>query len=246
MNAVIAGHDSVEGYLFKCPVCGTILKDRPWTCPNCQSLLSSYRTDLFSEVESPKVMIDLLGVVLDMLGALGPYLKEKAGVVLDPARVTDYDFDCDLGFDRQLIFSAFKDHELHKSIGTYEKVEDALRLLQTRCHPKAYTGVVDKPEIVSITNAVIRNLGLSGSALTYKKPTIYDAHVLFDDCVAVHRQFQRDGFGGLQYLIDRPYNQQKAYDPVWDKVIRVSSLYDGVVDMFRRFGWPVPEVCSDA
>lgn len=246
MNAVVAGHDAVDGYLFKCPVCGTILKGRPWVCPNCQSVISSYRTDIFGDIESPKVLIDLHGVVLDMLGALALYLKENNGVVLDPASVTDYDFDCDLGFDRGLIFSAFRDPTLHLSIGIYEGAEQAIRLLKTRCYPRAYTGVVDNPEIVAITNAVIRRLGLSSESLPYKKPTVYDANVLFDDCTAVHRQFMRDGFGGLQYIIDRPYNQPKNYDPVWERTIRVKSLQEGVADMFRRFGWPMPEVNSSA
>lgn len=246
MNAVIAGYSKSDGYLFKCPVCGTILSDHPWICPNCEAVIDSYRMDIFGSIDVPKVCVDLHGVVLDMTGALVPYLKEKAGVTFDPTRVTDYDFDCDIGFDRQLIFAAFKDPALHSTVGTYERAEEAIRMLKTRCHPRAYTGVVDNHEVVTIMNATIRRLGLSGESLSYKKPTIYDANVLFDDCVAVHRQFVRDGFGGLQYLIDRPYNQPKGYDHVWARVIRVSSFYDGVVDMFRRFGWPLPEVNSSA
>lgn len=243
MNAVVAGFKPAKGYLFKCPVCGVLLPDRPWKCPNCEQTIESYRTDMFTTVDVPKICLDLHGVVLDMLSTLKPYLKQNFGVDFFPEKVTDFDFNCEMGCDRSIVYEAFHDSNLHKDLQLYDKAQDAVNLLRQRCLVKAYTGVIDDPVIVAVTNARIRALGIGGFALPYKKPVIYDAHVLFDDCVGVHRQWASGGFRGLQYLIDHPYNQQKTMaDPIWDRVVRVSSLYDGVVDMYRRFGWSLPEV----
>lgn len=243
MNAAVAGFVKGKGYLFKCPICGVVLEDRPWRCPECDTVLETYRTDMFSTIQNPKVCVDFHGVVMDMLGALVPYLKEKYGVTFDPASVTDYDFDCDLGFDRKLVFEAFQDEALHNSLKLCEGADIGLKMLKSRCVPVAYTGVVNKIGIISYYNRLIIDLGLSGRPMPYKKPVIYDANVLFDDCVGVHRQWYSSGFRGLQYLIDMPYNQQNgAVGPEWGAMIRVPSFKAGVIDMFRRFGWPMPEM----
>lgn len=243
MNAVVAGHNIVSGYVFKCPVCGTMLSDRPWICPNCHTTIESYRTDMFSTVEYPKVMIDLHGVVLDMCSALAEYFNER-GRVFDPAKVTDYDFNCDTGVPQADVFAAFGDPELYAFVKPYCGAREAIQLLSSRVRPRLYSTAVSNVTIMARTRRAIDGLPFSGELLTGKKPIIYDANVLFDDCAAVHRQWYAAGFGGLQYVINRPYNQPKGYEPVWDKVIRVDSIYDGVVDMFRRFGWPLPEVSS--
>ena len=242
MNATVAGFVKGKGYLYKCPICGVVLEDRPWRCSACDTVLDTYRADMFSTIRHPKVCVDFHGVVFDMLGTLVWYLKEKRGVVLDPSSVTDYDFKCDLGFDRSLIFEAFQDTNLHSSMKMCPRADDALELLRTRCVPVAYTGVVDKPEIYAIYSRYISKLGMEGRPMPYKKPVIYDANVLFDDYMDVHRKWYSAGFKGLQYLIDAPYNQQGSnIGPEWDAVIRVPSFHAGVVDMFRRFGWPLPD-----
>ena len=242
MHAVVAGYDIGLGYVFKCPVCGTILSCKSNICPNCQGQIESYVADAYS-ADYPKVCVDLHGVALDMLSALKEYLKATYDVKLDPKKVTDYDFQCDLGFDSQLVFEAINDPELHKLVKPYDKVEAAIKLLNIHCFPYAYTGVVNQPKIIARTNVQIHQLGLIGEALSYNKPVIYDANVLFDDNPSVHRQWWMAGFPGLQYIIDRPYNQPTYRDEdFWNSLIRVKSLYDGVVDMYERFGWELPEV----
>lgn len=243
MNALVAGYDIVSGYTFKCPVCGVILHDRPWICPNCHTTIESYRTDMFTTVENPKVMVDLHGVVLDMCGALADYFSER-GMSFDPEKVTDYDFNCDTGVAQSEVFHALTDEDLYDFVKPYSGAREAIQLLNTRVRPKLYSTAVSNITIMARTRRAIDGFVFHGELLTGKKPVIYDATVLFDDCAAVHRQWYNAGFQGLQYIINRPYNQPKGYEPVWDKVIRVYSLYEGVVDMFRRFGWPLPEVSS--
>lgn len=245
MNGVVAGFDVSSGYVFKCPVCGVILHDRPWVCPKCSTTIESYRTDMFSTIENPKVMVDLHGVVLDMCGALRDYFAER-GKSFDPEKVTDYDFGCDTGVPQSEVFSALTDPELYSFVRQYDGAKEAIELLSTRVKPKLYSTAVSDVTIMAKTKRAIDGLAFYGDLLVGKKPIIYDSNVLFDDCAAVHRQWYAAGFGGLQYIIDRPYNQPKGHEPVWDKAIRVKSLYDGVVDMFRRFGWPLPEVSSSA
>lgn len=242
MNAVVAGY-SVERkkYLYKCPVCGVILENEEWQCRNCGTTISTYNRDTINMGEIPKVCVDLHGVTLDMLGALQVYLKDKYGVDFYPERVTDYDFDCDIGCDRSLVFAAFKDHELHKLIKPYDRALEAIALLKTRCYPQAYTSVQNEAAIIVGTNSFCRNAGLAGQAIVGKKPVIYDAVALFEDNVGVHRQWHEAGFRGLRYMVDRPYNAPKRDEPMWSRVIHVKSLYDGVVDLFKRFGWPIPD-----
>lgn len=243
MNAAIGCYLKDTGeYLYKCPTCGVVLHNKPWTCSNCGQVIETYRQDMISGLSSLKVCVDLHGVILDMLGALKDYLKEHEGIDFDPNSVTDYDFNCDVGFDNALIFKAFKDPLLHRAIAPYEGALEGLELLKTRCKPMAYTGVVDNAAIVGYYNSFIRQVGLSGTSMSYKKPVIYDANVLFDDCIGVHRQWYDAGFRGLQYLIDRPYNQWKPADLLASKVIRVKSFRHGVVDLFNRCGWPIEGV----
>lgn len=242
MRAAVAGYDIGLGYIFKCPLCGTILSCRSSICPNCQTDIDDYTVDAFGS-DYPKVCLDFHGVAFDMLAALKVYLKATYDVDFDPDKVTDYDFRCDLGFDSQLVFEAFNDPELYALLEPYEGVKEAVKLLNFHCFVHAYTGVVNQPKIIARTSAQIRQLGLMGDVMPYKKPTIYDANVLIDDSPAIHRQWWMSGFPGLQYIIDRPYNQPTYQDPaMWDSLIRVPSLYDAVLDMYKRFGWPVPEV----
>lgn len=240
MNAVAVGYEIGLGYLFKCPICGSILSCRSTICPNCQAEIDSYEMYDYTTIENPKVCVDLHGVALDMLAALKVYLKQKHGINFSPSWVTDYDFKCDLGFDRQIIFDSFSDPYLHSLVRPYDDAIDAIDLLRSRCKPVAYTGVVSQPMIVASTNETIHSLGLAGQAMSYNKPVIYDAHVLFDDSPDVHRQWWSAGFPGLQYIIDHPYNQPSS-GAMWKKLIRVSTLYEGVVDMFGRFGWDLSE-----
>lgn len=250
MHAVVAGFDHIWGYLFKCPICGKILSEQQSFCTNCNSQIEYVKADeMFRTADVPKVCIDLHGVAVDMLGALRLYLKENRGVNFDPASVTDYDFQCDIGFDRKLIFEAFKDVELHKLVMPYRGAEDAIRILKAHCNVHAYSGVVDDPDVVALTATMIHNLGMLGKPLAYRKPIIFDANVLFDDCPAVHRQWQKAGFKGLQYMVDHPYNRaanlRQPDDIDWMRIIRVNSLYEGVMDMCTRYDWLVPEVSFD-
>lgn len=242
MKARVAGYDIGIGYVYKCPICGTLLSCKSAICPNCQAEIDSYEANALS-AEYPKVCVDLHGVSLDMMYALKTYLKQTYDVNLNPKKVTDYDFQCDLGFDSQLVFEAFNDPELQLLVKPYDGVESAIQLLNMHCFPYAYTGVIQNPTIIARTNVQIHQLGLMGEALQYDKPVIYDANVLFDDSPDVHRKWWMAGFPGLQYIIDRPYNQPTYRDEdFWNSLIRVKSLHDGVVDMYKRYGWELLEV----
>lgn len=186
--------------------------------------------------KEPKILVDLHGVVLDMQSALKGYFAVR-GQQYHPENVISYDFDGDIGVEKSEIYKAFSDIALYDYIILYPDVEKAFALLRTRCTPQLYSTSVDDPLIMEKTLKDISSLGLSGNLVVGRKTVVPDADVLFEDCAAIHRQWADYGFTGLQYIIDRPYNKPKESDVLLNNTIRVKSLYEGVLDMFQRFGW---------
>lgn len=232
MHAAVAGFSQGQGYLFKCPICGVILEPLSSCCTVCGQHIES----TLGVGYMPKVSVDLHGVVLDMCSALRDYFAEH-GLSFDPEKVTDYDFDCDTGVPQAEVFTALGDPRLYDFVKPYPGALDALKLLQSRCACHVYSSTVDNETIMAKTNSFIYDVGLFGACISGRKPVIYDSAVLFDDNVAVHRQWYEAGYRGVQYIIDRPYNQPKREEPMWSKVVRVPSFGAGVLDFFKRVGW---------
>lgn len=238
MKAVVAGHTSGGFYVHKCSVCGNVVSgEEPETCGNCGTLLEP--VDWENPIRGSKVCLDMHGVVFDVLNALRAYIFAKDHKSLfNSSEVTDYDFHGDIGVSREDVFAALKDPTFYgqEFLHTYAMADFAVKYLSKFFAVQVYTGDDGNPGITDIMQDRIKELGLTGEVIHGRKPVIYDACALFDDNVAVHRQWFEAGYQGLQYLIDQPYNQPKRNERVWGKVIRVSSLFDGVIDLLKRGG----------
>lgn len=177
------------------------------------------------------VCVDCDGVLIDFCGGIKQYLNDK-NIEFKPECVTSYSFKGNIGCDRSEIFKAMNDEELYTYLQPYDNIETSLLLLACNdIETKAYTGSVDLPKAIEIRRKFINKYNLnSGDIYIGNKPVVLEADALFDDCLAVHKEWIEAGYDGKLFLIDHTYNNEENNPdfPYFDKVIRCKDFEDAV------------------
>lgn len=185
-----------------------------------------------STLEGKHVCIDIDGVVLNLMQGLKLYL-EPLGYNFDVEGIKAYNFKYDtLGFDRQVIFDAFKDIKCFELAPFYDGAVEAVKKLQRFVETQSYTKISNIPEIYTRRKNLLDFLQLKGEPITaVKKETDLSADALFDDCLEVHAQWIADGSNAKLFLIDRPYNQKTNENEGsldWSRIVRCKNLEEAV------------------
>lgn len=177
------------------------------------------------------VCVDVDGVLLNLLGALKKYLKEVKNIELDINKVTNYNFK-GCGIDRNIIYECFKEPEFFDSLEFFEGAVESLKKLQQIIKTKAYTASQNIEKIYTKRDKLCETLGLEGKSYSSgMKPTDLQAIALFDDCLAVHEQWLREGSQAYLFLIDATYNRQtneNKFSLDWSRIIRCKNFADAV------------------
>jgi 5'(3')-deoxyribonucleotidase len=177
-----------------------------------------------------KVCVDVDSVILNFYEALRRRLADK-GITFYPERSIDYSFNGDIGCPKDAIFATFNEPQLYEYLQFLDGAEEAIALLHKHCNVHSYTASVPHEEIYNKRVHFVESLGMVPNVYVGKKPVIYDADALFDDCLDVHRAWIEGNSTAKLYLINAYSNQvrpENADDPIWDKVIRCDSLLDAV------------------
>lgn len=174
-----------------------------------------------------KVLIDMDGVVLDLLGAIKTLLPD-----FKPENVETYGFGGDIGVKKHDVISLFHDINLFKNQKTYPRTEEALAELRKVAELYAYTLAPKDDEVTEYRNHQIEMLGINGRAYTHyevgrEKPVLDGYDALFEDCVENVVRWLPKTETRL-YLIDRTYNRENPDVEGWDRVVRCSDFYDAV------------------
>ena len=172
--------------------------------------------------------VDVDGVLLNLCGALKPYLKRTRGIDFNPNVVRKYNFE-GCGVDTKIIYSCFNEPEFFDELEFFDGAVDALKKLQQIIKTKAYTASQNIEEIYTKRDKLCETLGLEGKSYpSGRKPIDLQAIALFDDCLAVHKQWLEAGSQAYHFLIDAPYNQQTNENLDWSKIIRCKNFEDAV------------------
>lgn len=185
-----------------------------------------------STLSNKHVCVDIDGVVLNLMQGLKLYL-EPLGYNFDVEGIKAYNFKYDtLGFDRQVIFDAFKDIKCFELAPFYDGAVEAVKKLQRFVETQSYTKISNIPEIYTRRKNLLDFLQLKGEPITtVKKETDLSADALFDDCLEVHAQWIADGSKAKLFLIDRPYNQKTNENEGsldWSRIVRCKNLEEAV------------------
>lgn len=185
-----------------------------------------------STLSNKHVCVDIDGVVLNLMQGLKLYL-EPLGYNFDVDDIKAYNFKYDtLGFDRQVIFDAFKDIKCFELAPFYDGAVEAVKKLQRFVETQSYTKISNIPEIYTRRKNLLDFLQLTGEPITsIKKETDLSADALFDDCLEVHAQWLADGSKAKLFLIDRPYNQKTNENEGsldWSRIVRCKNLEEAV------------------
>jgi 5'(3')-deoxyribonucleotidase len=182
------------------------------------------------------VCVDIDGTTMDFHKALQIRLREL-GHTYYPERCIDYNFNGDIGCDRNLIFDLFDDEELYRRLPFYENAKKAISMLLEQCDTVyGYTASVAAENIFNQRKELVEELGMIPRVFVNKKPVMEDADALFDDCLGVHRCWVNAGSHAKLYLINQQHNQmteENKDDPIWNSVIRCNSLFEAV-QMYLR------------
>lgn len=180
------------------------------------------------------VLVDFDGTLLNYIKALHDRVNVDMGIDVDILNSTSYT-PKNFSKEHQNIIKDIidTDVDLYRNLqffdGARESLEDLMKHIETR----AYTGSSHDKEIYKIRLNLIRELGMRELPFTDKKPYIPDAFALIDDCDGFHKQFIENGFTGLLYLIDAPYNREQT--PKFEsRIIRVKDFTEAARDLLAK------------
>ena len=180
----------------------------------------------------PGAYVDIDGTVLDFHEGLRRRLAEL-GHTFIPENCLDYNFNGEIGCDKEIIFNLFKnDEELYNQLPFLDGSKEAIALLLEHCGTVyGYTASVENENIFSQREKFVEELGMTPMVYVGRKPVIDTADALFDDCLGVHKCWVRANSKAKLYLINQVHNQvteENKDDPVWQHVIRCNSLLEAV------------------
>lgn len=186
-----------------------------------------------------KVLLDFDGVVYDMLDALKTVLA-KQNIQFNPQNMTSYNFDGDIGCNKQDIYKQFSNVAVFKAQRMYPLAETAVYMLKSIVNVEAYTGTSKNELIIKERQRQIDKLGVVGTPLTYEDASIgnkkaligYDA--LFEDSVQTMKNwFDTDT---KLFLIKHNYNIEEALK-YKDRLIICEDLFDAVSRYAKEFSY---------
>lgn len=184
-----------------------------------------FKKDLF-------VCVDVDGTLLDMNTPLQHFLAKK-GLSFDPSKIESYDFKGNIGCDRKCIFDcfdkgAFFTYQSNFPICDIDNVRKGIE--EVGAIPMIYSLVTDSEGIPEFRKEFFESKGFEVMLFEKEKPVFLNAIALIDDCIENHERWIKEGYEGLLFLVDAPWNQEKFYQEslVWGRVQRVSSAEEAV------------------
>lgn len=180
------------------------------------------------------VLVDFDGTLLNFIKALHDKVNLDMGIDIDILNATSYT-PKNFSKEHQKIIDniVYTDVDFYKNLQFFDGARESLAELMKHIETRAYTGSSGNKEIYKIRLNLIRELGMKELPFTNKKPFVADAFALIDDCDAIHKQFIDNGFTGLLYLIDAPYNKEQT--PEFEsRIIRVSSFTEAARDLLTK------------
>ena len=177
------------------------------------------------------VALDVDGVILNILACLRLELL-KNGYTFYPEKVTDYDFNCDMGCERNVVFDYLKNVETFKHRAVYDGVPVAISYLKKKgfdligwtSMDVKYTALIS--ERVSFMNTFGITCHISPTNVDKSFNAVRDTVAVFEDSPSVIQNLLKNNYAGTIYLVDHPYN--KCVECDGKKVIRVRDLFEGV------------------
>ena len=180
------------------------------------------------------VLVDFDGTLLNYIKALHDRVNVDMGIDVDILNSTSYT-PKNFSKEHQKIIKdvIYTDVDLYRNLQFFDGARESLEELMKHIETRAYTGSCHDKEIYKIRLNLIRELGMRELPFTDKKPYVADAFALIDDCDGVHKQFIENGFTGLLYLIDAPYNREQT--PEFEsRIIRVGSFTEAARDLLAK------------
>ena len=185
------------------------------------------------------IALDVDGVILNTLACLRLELL-KNGYTFYPEKVTDYDFNCDMGCDRDVVFDYLKNVETFKHRAVYDGVPVAISYLKKKgfdligwtSMDVKYTALVS--ERVSFMNTFGITCHISPTNTEKSFNAVKDTIAVFEDSPKSVEHLLNNGYAGRIYLVNHPYNQDVVCDG--EKVIRVRDLFEGVSILCSELG----------
>ena len=180
------------------------------------------------------VLVDFDGTLLNFIKALHDRINLDMGIDIDILNSTSYT-PKNFSKEHQKIIKDVIDTDVdfYKNLQFFDGARESLEELMKHIETRAYTGSSHDKEIYKIRLNLIRELGMKELPITNKKPYVADAFALIDDCDGVHKQFIENGFTGLLYLIDAPYNREQT--PEFEsRIIRVGSFTEAARDLLAK------------
>ena len=178
------------------------------------------------------VLVDFDGTLLNFIKALHDRVNLDMDVdILNSTSYTPKNFSK----EHQKIIKDIidTDVDLYRNLQFFDGAKESLEELMKHVETRAYTGSSSDKEIYKLRFNLIRELGMKELPFTNKKPYVADAFALIDDCDGVHKQFIENGFTGLLYLIDAPYNKEQT--PEFEsRIIRVKDFSEAANDLLTK------------
>lgn len=181
-----------------------------------------------------KAYVDIDGVILNLSEGIRLEL-EKKGKTFYPHKVKEYNFSCDVGCSQDDVFKVLNSVEVYKSSPLYRMALEGLAKLKTFADVEAYTCVIQDEIIVAERKDLLYRLGLKGFVYPYtrtsNKPVPKDADVIFEDCLENCKYLFENGYEGVIYLVEQPYNRNIGIldsSSMRSRIIRGKNFYDCV------------------
>ena len=213
------------------------------------------------------VHIDFDGVILNFEQRLKEYLGEK-GKTYYPDNQLSYAYDIgDLGCSKEDVYACFNEYDFFSGLQFYDGVISSLNLLRSNgIEIHAYTSTSENGDIYEYRRRLIKKLKMKGNPYRQKlnnfqntktymqgydsKPVVLETDALFEDNLGIILHWMMRGANTRFYLIDKPYNRftGELFEDIengtlkgidLDKIIRVSSFEEAVIDYINKIGGSV-------
>lgn len=154
------------------------------------------------------VLLDIDGVVLDLLKPIETYLLQNKGISVDLSGFKFYNFSDIDATVRKEIYACFNEEEVYKMQQYIGDAYKAVQLLKKVTEVRGYTKVAPIERLIRLREAQMMHMGIIGDIFNIddNKKTYLGVEAIFEDCPENIRGYINTGT--QIYMIDHSYNRQ--------------------------------------